>query len=286
MSQGEGTAAGQDGDTEWRLLPLVVGNAAIHLARTQALLESVGAGRARPAVCFERWESTGLILGASQRGSDVDAGVCRQRGVEVARRLAGGLAVYASPEYLSVTIVAPAGHRLVRGDILAAYHRLGAPIVDALVTLGLDASLLPLARARAERSARPPSSLCYGGLSPYEVMIGSRKLVGVAQVRRFGAVAYVGGLYRTLDTAAHVSCLAGDVETRANEAQLLARATVDLRALGAAALFEHIPGAIATAFSARCEQRLVPGDLDAEELARQADLSRGRYADAGWTWRR
>lgn len=276
----------QDGaSAAWRLLPEATCDAANHLARTQALLESVGARHAPATVCFERWAAPALILGTSQRAAEVDVAACHRLGFAIARRLAGGKAVIATSDYLSLTIVAPADHALVRGDILAAYQRLGAPLVGALRALGLDASLLLLAQARAAQAASPPSSLCYGGLSPYEIMVGARKLIGVAQVRRYGAVAYVAGLYRALDVARHAALVTGDA-ARASEARNLAASTIDLRELGAAGLFERIPGAMLAALAALAGHPVELAPLLPCERARQAELVAERYAAVAWTWRR
>lgn len=277
---------GQDGPSvAWRVLPEATSGAADHLARTQALLESVGAGRAPATVCFERWEAPAVILGASQRAADIDVDACHRRGFAVARRVAGGKAVIATSDYLSLTIVTPGDHALVRGDILAAYQRLGVPLVDALRGLGLDASLLPLAQARAAQAASPPSSLCYGGLSPYEITIGARKVIGVAQVRRYGAVAYVAGLYRALDVSRHAALVAGDA-ARETEARNLAASTIDLRELGAVQLFERLPGAMVDALAAHAGHQIEFEPLLSCERARQGELVAERYTAAAWTWRR
>lgn len=285
MISGPGRDSQEGANAAWRLLPTATGGAADHLARTQALLESVGAGRAPATVCFERWDAPALILGASQRAAEIDLGACRERGFTVARRLAGGKAVIATSDYLSLTIVTPVAHALVCGDILAAYQRLGEPLAGALRALDLDAALLPLAQARAAQATGPPSSLCYGGLSPYEIVVGARKLIGAAQVRRYGAVAYVAGLYRALDVRDHAALVAGDA-AREQEARNLAASTIDLRELGAAQLFERIPTAVVAALAVQAGPRIEVAPLLPSERARQAELVVERYAAAAWTWRR
>ena len=181
-------------DGMWRLLPTAALDAAALLGRLQAVLESVGAGVVPATVCFERWQSPALILGAGQRSADADLAACRARGVTVVRRLAGGAAVYATPDYVSFAIVAPAVHPLVGDDLMATYRRLGEAVVAACTALGLSTRLIGPDAARARPTPAALRPCCYGGFSPYEVLVGDRKLIGVAQVRRFGAVAYVGGL--------------------------------------------------------------------------------------------
>jgi len=248
-------------DDSWRLLPPLERDAATHLGRLQALLESVGAGRAPAAVCFEHWAAPALILGTGQPVAGVDLAACRARGIAVARRLAGGAAVYAPPGYLSFAVVAPAGHRLVGGDPLATYRRLGEAVVAACRALNVRARLLPPDEARARPTPPALRPFCYGGFSPYEVLVRNRKLVGVAQVRRFGAVAYVGGLYRTVGPAAQSACLAGDAALRAERAAGLAACTIDLATIGRPQALEQFPSALVTALAERCAVTLLPEEL-------------------------
>lgn len=273
------------GSASWRLLPVAEAPAAEHLALTQALLEEVGAGRSPATVRCERWPVPALVLGTAQPAADVDLAACRARGVALARRLAGGTAVYATPGYLSFTIVAREPDPLVHGDILATYRRLGAAVGEALRSLGIPARLLPVEEARARPTPPALKPFCYGGFSPYEALVGDRKLVGVAQVRRFGAVAYVGGLYRAFDPAEQVAFIAGDAALRAERSALLAASVTGLAALGAPEALERFPAALAAALVARCGVTLRPGCLTVAERARAARLRVERYDHDDWTFR-
>ncbi len=269
----------------WRLLSPVALDAAALLGRLQAVLESVGAGLVPATICFERWQSPALILGAGQRSADADLAACRARGVTVVRRLAGGAAVYATPDYVSFAIVAPAAHPLVGGDLLATYRRLGEAVVAACAALDVSAHLIGPDAARARPTPAALRPCCYGGFSPYEVLVGDRKLIGVAQVRRFGAVAYVGGLYRTFDPVEQGACLAGTTALRAARAAQLAACTSDLAMLDRPHAFEQFPAALVAALAERCAIALAPGELTAAERDRAFQLTAGRYAQEDWTFR-
>jgi len=117
------------------------------------------------------------------------------------------------------------------------------------------------------------------------VLVGDRKLIGVAQVRRFGAVAYVGGLYRTCDPVEQGACLAGVTALRAERAAQLAACTSDLATLGRPHAFEQFPAALVAALAARWAIALAPGELTAAERDRAAQLTAGRYAQEDWTFR-
>ncbi len=261
------------------LPPPVVRDAAVLLGQFQAVLEAVGAGQAPPTVCCERWVSSALILGAGQSAADADLAGCWARGIPVGRRLAGGTAVYATPDYLSFAVVAPAAHPLVVGDLLATYRRLGEIVVAACGALDMPARLICPGEARARPTSATLRPFCYGGFSPYEV------LVGVAQVRRFGAVAYVGGLYRAFDPVAQGACLAGDTALRLGRAAQLAASTTDLAAVGRPQVLEQVPGALVAALAEGCGIALSPGELTDEERDRAARLTVERYARDDWTCR-
>lgn len=273
-------------DGAWRLLPTTTLDAASHLARAQVLLEAVGAGRAPNTLACERWRAPALILGAAQQAADLDRAACARRDVAVVRRLAGGGAVYATVDYLSFIIAVHATHPLVRGDIFTAYARFGALVHDALASLDVPARLLGVEEARARHTPPALRPCCYGGLSPYEILVGERKLVGVAQVRRFGAVGYVGGLYRSFDPVDQAAYLAGDAALRAERAALLASHVTDLTVLDRPSAFAAFPHALATTLQARLGLRLAVEELSPAELDRAARLRVERYTNDAWTFRR
>ncbi len=256
-----------------------------HLSVTQALLESVGAGRAPGAVRFERWESPALILGAGQAAADADIGRCQERGIVIARRLAGGGAVSISPDYLSFTIIETKDDPLVRDDVLATYRRLGTAVEAALRSLDIPARLLSVEEARTRPTPPLLRPLCYGGFSPHEVLVGERKLVGVAQVRRFGAVAYVAGLYRRPAPAEHVVGIAGDAATRARRADLLGKRMVGLETAESPGAFEQFPAALVAALVARCGMALERADVTDDERHRAMHLRSESYCRDAWTFR-
>ena len=141
-------------------------DAAPLLGRLQAVLESVGAEVAPPTVCCERWRSPALILGAGQPAADVDLAACRTRGIPVVRRLAGGTAVYATPDYVSFAIVAPGAHPLVGGAPMVTYRRLGEAVVAACAALRGSTRLICPVAARARPTPVALRPCCYGGFSP------------------------------------------------------------------------------------------------------------------------
>ena len=180
-----------------RRLPFFYGPAAEMLAGAEALLEGATAsGRATI-----RWYVTSdraMILGASQKITALDAEACRARGVTVLQRGAGGASVLADADMLGLDIALPRDHPLLLSDLTASYRWIGEAWLWALRGLGVDAALVGVEEARAAARDESPSArlarlACFGGLSPYEVAVCGRKVVGLAQVRRrHGALFQIG----------------------------------------------------------------------------------------------
>lgn len=132
-----------------------------------------------------------LVIGSGQRLETVDEEACRRAGLEVVRRGSGGGAVRCDGRVLGVDVALPAGHPLALDDIAEAYAWVGRAWVDALAAIGVEAALVAPADARAQGAGRREAAraACWAGISPYEVLTADgRKLVGLAQRRRRGAV--------------------------------------------------------------------------------------------------
>lgn len=150
-----------------------------------------------PVMRFWTYDSPGVVLGCSQRGllSAVDA--AQRVGIPLAGRQAGGGAVLTGPWMLSVSVVLPLSHPLALGGTVAGYRRIGEGFTRVLRDTGIDAHALTPTEARNVQQADSQADLqwaCYGGLSPWEVVVDKRKIVGLAQVRRRTGVLVAAGL--------------------------------------------------------------------------------------------
>src|SRR5438309_3978845 len=177
------------------------------LARDEALLEQIDSGSsARPLVRWWVAASPAVVvgLGLSHRlDSVVDLERCRGAGVAVLQRKAGGGALLLDAHMLCGAICLPTS--AVSADLTASYRWLGERLASALRTTGVpDARRVEVIEARADVAelrrrddpiARLLLSTCYGALSPHEVIANrTRKLVGLAQVRRRHAALFQFGI--------------------------------------------------------------------------------------------
>jgi len=142
-----------------------------------------------------------LVLGRAATEPYVDRDAARAAGVAVLRRRSGGGPVLWDAGLLALDVVLPRGHRLAGDDVVAAYRWLGEALAGALRALGvLGVAVLSPAEARADRGRGGPAAIaCFGGRSPYEVLAGGRKVVGLSQARRRQGALFQAGVLLGLD---------------------------------------------------------------------------------------
>lgn len=138
-----------------------------------------------PHIRFWCYRDAGLVLGCSQRGLMAKLS---DDPMPVLVRHAGGGAVIVGPWMLSISVIVPPGHGLASKHILWGYQWLGECLAGVLRGLGVNAHAMPPQEVRAKLEAQTPDKrmdwACFAGLSPWEVVVDGRKLVGLAQVRR------------------------------------------------------------------------------------------------------
>jgi len=131
------------------------------------------------------------------RGSRVaaDEDACAAAGVEIVRRRSGGGPVVWGPHLLAFDVVIPRGHHLHTPDITAAYEWLGRAIAEALREVGVaGAHAVEPAEARRLNDPEVARVSCFAGVSPWEVLVGDRKIAGLSQIRRKGRIALQAGV--------------------------------------------------------------------------------------------
>jgi lipoate---protein ligase len=178
---------------KWHIYPLTLADQQRHIEQSERLLSNVQPGD--PAVLY--WsmaESDSLVLGYSQRHTLLNQATLAELELPIYHRRAGGTAVLVGSHLLALDVVLPAGHPLVLSDIVESYRWLGEAWVAALRQLGIETRAVPPEEAHAQRALRkqPETSAyellmnraCYGTLSPYEVVVGQRKVVGMDMIRR------------------------------------------------------------------------------------------------------
>jgi lipoate-protein ligase A len=244
----------------WLRLPLLRAPQSYHLALADALLQS--AAERPPLLYWQIAEPAAVVIGISQKLSDLDVAACQRAGLAIYRRSAGGTAVFVGADMLSLDVILPPGHSLAGHDIVEAYRWFGDLWAETLQALGLAARTIPPAEAHAprtrhylEQAGRQEALLrqsCYGAVSPYEVSVNGQKVLGLDQVRRRVGFLFQGGLLLRWDAEKVASLLAAEPEERPALA-----AGLQTRTAGLDVLLGRVvtPEEIISHFEARLQQR-------------------------------
>lgn len=153
-------------------------------------------------------------------------------GMSIVARQAGGGLVLVDDGMLCLTVALANDHPLYEADLTASYRWLGEACAAGLQALGIAARTIDVAeaRARAATMAALARSLCFVGWSPHEVIVGDKKIVGLAQVRRqHGCLFQAGILLRDQSALADALCVACESD-REDARRLLGRTTIGLGA--------------------------------------------------------
>jgi lipoate---protein ligase len=178
---------------EWKVIPLTIADQQQHITQHERLIATLEAGA--PAVLYwSQAEPEGLVLGFSQKLTDLNQAVLTQRPIPIYHRREGGTAVLVGPHLLGLDVVLPTGHRLLLEDIVESYRWFGEAWVETLRRMGVAAELVLPSEARAQRlllqqtASRQSEAVlrraCYGAISAYEVVVGKHKVVGLDMLRR------------------------------------------------------------------------------------------------------
>jgi lipoate-protein ligase A len=204
-----------------------------NVAMTAALAELP----AIDAVRFHRYAAC-VLLGASQGAeSAADVAYCRDAGIEIARRVTGGGAVYMSPGMLAWDVLVD--RRQFGGDLAAVTERVCGGVAAGLERLGVAARFRP----------------------PNDIAIGGRKVSGTA--------GYLAGRIAVLQGTVLVS---DDVPVMARalrlpEAALRERVTCLAAETGAAPVLPAVMERIAAGLAEALGREPVPAELDSAEIA-------------------
>jgi lipoate-protein ligase A len=143
-----------------RILDTGVQSARWNIAMTAALAQLHDSGVTPDTVRFHRYPRA-VLLGRNQPTADVDIVYCARHGIEVARRVTGGGAVYMCPEILAWDVVVP---RRVFGSLDDASFSVCGAAAGALSALGFDAKfVVPNAVVIGERKVSGSSGSFEGG---------------------------------------------------------------------------------------------------------------------------
>ena len=189
-------------------------------------------------------EHEGLVLGFSQKEDALNLEGVAQQQIPIYHRRAGGTAVLVGPHLLSLDVVLPAGHPLILADIVKSYEWFGEVWVETLERLGIEGRVVLPQEAREQRVLlkQPETQVreellrraCFGSISPYEVVVGQRKVVGLDMIRRKVGSVLQAGVLLQWETATLAKLLG-----RSLDEQAWLEEGLQERAIGLSRLVDH-----------------------------------------------
>lgn len=265
----------------WRVVLSPPANGALNMAIDQAILEAVAAKQAPPTLRLYAWTPACLSLGYVQPVADVDRARLARLGWNLVRRITGGRAILHVDE-ITYSIAFPDGDPVIAGGIIESYRRLSRALVAGLHHLGA----LPQADQRTRDDGRDPHGpVCFEVPSHYEITVDGQKLVGSAQVRKFGGVLQHGTLplHGDITRICDVLQFATEDERHQARRRVYERATTVERVLGYAVDWNTAARVLSDSFHETFgvqyseQSALIPA-----EQHRARELVTGQYADANW----
>lgn len=189
-----------------------------------------------PRLQLWTYRTPGVVLGCSQTALRDRVDVTSALAGSLVQRGSGGGAVLTGPWMVSASIVLPPDHPLVGSGTVSSYRWLGALHAGLLRDAGIKAYAIPPEEVRLLPADAQLKWACYGGLSPWEVVVGKRKIVGLAQVRKRTGVLITSG---TLIAPPDWSLLCNALGQPVDDADLLIeRTTSYAEQLGASVIAE------------------------------------------------
>ncbi len=242
---------------QYRLLPYEAASGAWNMAADETMLE--GAVRGAAALRFYGWSEPTVSLGYFQREC-VRSQEVQLANLPYVRRPTGGLMLIHHFE-LTYAIALPAllARRTTTQSWLCRMHAL---LQTALAECGFCVAV-------AEWEVHPPShtALCFQHMTPGDLLIEGRKVVGSAQRRQRGALLQHGAIL--LAASRHAPSLTGILELcgkRPHEGTIVK--------------------AVAEVWQREVSPDLIIDDWTSEERQRISALARRKYTQAAWNAKR
>jgi lipoyl(octanoyl) transferase len=165
----------------WRLLDFQYRNIFENMAVDEAIFHETIKNKKHPTIRFYGSNPAAVSIGYFQDAKrELNIEKCRGAGIDIARRITGGKAVFHCNE-ITYCVVAGKYEKVFPADIQGTYQVISKCIARGLSDLGIEAVLAEDGRARAEEEMK---SCCFSVPSKNELLVGGRKICGSAQVRR------------------------------------------------------------------------------------------------------
>ncbi len=230
----------------WRLLDTGPRSAAENMALDEVLLELKASERVPPTLRFLQFSKPSVLVGHHQSvEEEIRLDYCREKGIEVNRRLTGGGALYWGKAELGWEIYISKKDPRVPSRVEDLYRKMGEASANGLRRLGIKAHFRPR----------------------NDVEVGGRKISGTGGTELSGAILFQGTILVDFDVDEMLRALRIPTEKlQDKEIQSVRERVTCLRwELGRTPSLSNIKDALAKGFQESFGVQIAPGSLTAEE---------------------
>lgn len=246
--------------TTWRLLDTGTRTALDNIATDSALLKARSRGQSPNTLRFLEYSPAAALVGFFQSvGQEIREDYCRERGIDVQRRITGGGAIYFDESHLGWEIVADKSDFGFRVDDMS--QKISAGVIAGLELLGIEAAFRPR----------------------NDIEVNGKKISGTGGVFEGDALLFQGTLLLDLDIESMIKALRIPTEklTAKGLSSIRERVTSVRDELGFLPPLETVKAAIREGFEKTLGIRFVPGSLAAGELGLFEEF-RNMQSGADW----
>jgi lipoate-protein ligase A len=242
----------------WRVIDLGAKDPALTAAADEAILTCRSKGTQNTLTFYSRDRPT-VSLGYFERAAEsIDLDLCREKGIEIVRRISGGSAIYTDPGQIVYSVTAEAG--LVLENPKDSYPLICGGVVRALKSLGIDAEHKPL----------------------NDVVVNGRKISGSAQTRKAGFVLQHG----TVIVDSDLDMMMRVIRQRPGKPRDKDGMTTVSLELRRSVGMDEVKDALAAGFEAAFGVTMRRGEMTVEEGRLAKKLSEEKYRKEVFTFQR
>ena len=273
---------------EWRFVYTGKNDAFFNMALDETLLILSQENHIPPTLRIYQWEPKAVSIGYSQKiEKTLDLKKCKEKNIDVVRRLTGGRAVLHDND-LTYSICASRSHFDLLGvSINETYKRIGLAFLKSMEFLNIKGEWERKSSRGNELTSHEFSKPCFSSSTRYEIKVNGKKLVGSAQ-RRFKESFIQHGSIPLGKQSFELTDLLPEInEERKQKIKLrLVRNTVSLQDLLSPNLdINQVLAAIKSGFSIFFSTDLKDDNLDAEER-RLIEKLISKYRSERWNYLR
>lgn len=251
---------------EFRLLKTGFHDAFFNMGLDEAILSAVAEKQVPPTLRLYGWKPFAISIGYFQGvNEEVDLASCKEKGVDVVRRITGGGAVYHAAE-VTYSLVIPETHPLSLPSILDSYRLFCSGVIEGLALLGIQAEFAPI----------------------NDILSGGKKISGNAQTRKKNCILQHGTILLSVDVDTMFSLLKVPQEKARGKLihEVKSRVSSLENILGRAVGFQETVSALEHGFSTALSLSLGEAEPTAAELQTALRIAVEKFSTPEWTFRR